>query len=621
MWVPLIFIILLFAIVFFQSTQGLFSAMIMMVLTLCCAAFAYGSYEWVAVEYLAKYWKPDMAHAISLAALFGVPLLIFRLILDKLVRRSCLLPYMIDKAGGGVCGVVTGFVMVGVAGTAFQMVPFGTSAMGFSRFDLAIRESGVGNTTPPPDITAADRGLWLSPDRFATGAATMMSDGVFSSQQSFYREHPDFLQEIGWVNTINPAISRYAPPGSLKTVSSEPVEVVYRLIPGDDKKNIAEQFEPISPQSGLEFRMVRVKFSSDALDHNKSHLFSLRQFRLVGEDGGVVRQFYPIATQHTEASAMINRHVSLKRYRSDDWPVVDELITPRSDHLGEVELVFELPKSFDPGFIEYKRSARAKVSFSAGAPVGAGNPKAPGETDAGSTSADGAPKSEASTSDGAEKPASSRRRSRRSRRGSSDDTPAARRGGNVRGFTTIPGASVFGDRLPFEVTAYRDLNNTDVSNGALVGGHFRADAADQENGKDAPIATLRVPEGKRLLHLNVGHLNARSTLGRALSRAVAVAQNYLVTDANGATYRIVGKYALATVNGERVFEVQYFPNQAGTVGGLGKFDRIKEDDLKSGDEIVLLFLVDPGVKLVSFSTGGAASRADDLSAENLVAPE
>ena len=69
MWVPLIFVILLLAIVFFQSAQGLFGAMIMMVLTLCCAAFAFGSYEWAAAEHMSKYWKPNMAHAISLGQL------------------------------------------------------------------------------------------------------------------------------------------------------------------------------------------------------------------------------------------------------------------------------------------------------------------------------------------------------------------------------------------------------------------------------------------------------------------------------------------------------------------------------------------------------------------------
>ncbi len=620
MWVPLIFVILLFAVVFFQSTQGLFGAMIMMVLTLCCAAFAYGSFDWVAAEFLATYWKPDMAHAVSLAALFGVPLLITRLIFDKLVRRSCLLPAMIDKVGGGVCGLITGMVMVGVAGTVFQMAPLGETALGFSRFDVAVRDAHSGSPGSPPDIHAPERGLWLSPDRFAARVAAMMSDGVFSGRESFYRDYPDFIQAVGWVNTINSAVSRFAPPGSLSVVSSAPVEVVYRLTPGDDKRDIADQYDPISPQGGHEFQMVRVKFSSAAVDKNKTHLFSLRQFRLVGDEGDAVRQYFPIATQQRDISQSIDRHVSIKRYGTNDWPVVDELIKPRKDHSNEVELVFELPTSFEPRFIEYKRCARAKVSFSNEIPVPAAAPKnpRPSGADAGSTAT--VPRREPAKPKEAAKPSKPRRGARRSHR-RSEDTSAKRSGGNIRGFTTIPGESKFGDLLPFEVTAYRDLNNTEVVNGALVGGHFQADAADQEGGHDPPISKFRVPEDRRLLQLNVGRIKALSLFGRALSHAVSVVQNYKVTDANGKEYKIIGKYALAHIGGKKVFEVQYFPDQAGTVGGLGKFNRIKENDLKRGDDIVFLFLVDPGARIVSFSTGGAASRSDDLASENLVAPK
>ena len=66
--------------------------------------------------------------------------------------------------------------------------------------------------------------------------------------------------------------------------------------------------------------------------------------------------------------------------------------------------------------------------------------------------------------------------------------------------------------------------------------------------------------------------------------------------------------------------MQYFPGQVGTVGGVGAFSRIKEDRLGNDGQLVLLFLVEPGVQIVSFSTGGSASRRDDLRSENLTAP-
>ena len=62
---------LLLAIALMQGSQGLFSALIMAVLTICCAAAALGTYDWVAVHWLAPAWQPNYAHAIALAALFG----------------------------------------------------------------------------------------------------------------------------------------------------------------------------------------------------------------------------------------------------------------------------------------------------------------------------------------------------------------------------------------------------------------------------------------------------------------------------------------------------------------------------------------------------------------------
>ncbi len=35
----------------------------------------------------------------------------------------------------------------------------------------------------------------------------------------------------------------------------------------------------------------------------------------------------------------------------------------------------------------------------------------------------------------------------------------------------------------------------------------------------------------------------------------------------------------------------------------------------------LLFLVDPGARITAFSTGGDSTRRDDLTGENLVAPD
>jgi len=612
MWISLIFLVVLIAIVLVQAPHGLFSNLIMTVLTLCCAAFAFGTYEWLATQHLAGLWRPDLAHPISLAVLFGVPMLVLRLIFDKLIKRSALLPALVDKIGGAVCSLITAMVIVGVAAIAVQMIPVGTSLIGFSRFDVAIKE----DAESPPNLDAPERGLWLAPDGFAAGAAAVLSNGVFSGRVPFAKHHPNPVQAVGWVNTGKLEISRYAPPNSISVDSTMPLEVVFRFVPGNERKNEPDRYEPMPPKAGHELHVVRVKLKPQARDTHKSHIFSLRQFRLVGTVGDDVVQFFPIATQQADEDQAVNRYVSVKRRGAEDWPAVDEPMAPRSDNGNQVDVVFEVPSGFTPQFIEYKRTARARVKFSSGKPESKGADAA-AESAGEVETASAAPTSEPARS------APSTRRKRRTRSTSTDagGSTSGSRGGRTRAFSAVPEQYFFGNKLPFELRSYRGMNNAEVSRSALVGGHLVADAEQPEQGDDPPVSSLQVPQGKRLLHLNVGRLRARSGLGRILSQSVTALQNYIVTDSNGKQYKVVGKYALAVVDEKDVFEVQYFPEQAGTIGGVGKFNRIDEKELTKDDAVVFLFLVDPGARIVRFTTGGSASRAEDLTSHNLVAPK
>lgn len=621
MWLSLLIVALVFAITIYQAMQGLFSAIIMMVLTICCAATAYGTYEWVAVEWIAPYWKRDYAHALALGLIFGVPLLLARLVFDRLIRRACLVPAGADRIGAGACGLVTAFVMVGVAAGSVQQVPFGESILGFSRFDaVPWNAPNVDTVSTPPDPGADERNLWLAPDRLAVSVASMLSNGLFSGERTFYQDHPDLVQEAGWVNTVHRDVSRFAPPRSISVVAAEPVQFVYRLIPGDQRTDEPDEHEPLDPKGGHQFRMIRVKLQNDARDQRKSHLFTLRQFRLVGRGGpdGAPQQYFPIAIQQQDTSDPVNRHIRIRKQRGGDWPVTDTVLVPR-DNSAEVELVFELPDGFVPDFVEYKRSARAAVKFDAGSdgsdartsgarstrPAPRPPPSSTGQPDATTASDTGAP----------EPPSR-----RRTRRGQARTVPDSGRGGRARRLTTLANLSFFGDRMPLELRSYRSLRNVDTGSNELKGGHLLGEVDKQEGGTDPVLSRFDVPSDKRLLHLNVGALQARSTLGRALSQAVSVVQNYVVQDAAGRQYKFIGKYALANVRGQKIIEVQYFPEQVGTVGGVGAFSRIKEDRLGNDGQLVLLFLVEPGVRIVSFSTGGAASRRDDLRSENLTAP-
>lgn len=617
MLVSLLFLGLIFGVALRQSSQGLFSSLIMAVLTICCAALALGTFEWVGAHWLASVvgnWKPDYTLPISLAALFGVPLILLRLLFDRLIRRAVLLPMLVDRIGSGICALIAAVTMVGIAAICLQMVPFQNgSILGFARVSAVDPAQHIDTTPPPPD--EAENGLLFGPDRFATIVVAVLSDGVFSSVDSFVETHPNLVQTVGWVNAAHAEISRYAPPKSISVVQTDPVELVY------DQTNTSGRNEPTRSsyneqraQSGHQFRMIRVRLHNEAKDKRKSLVFTLRQFRLVGREdpGSPMTQFHPIAIQQADESAPINRHIRAQTKGRNLWPSTHELYAPRRDNNGEVEIVFELPVGFIPSFIEYKHGARALVRFKEDDSVDTARTRRTSAPRA--TPVAAAKPRETSSDDSAGSGRSSRRRRSRG------NGNAAGSNARVKAVSATGGAT-FGDSLPMTLTSYREINDVEITRRSLTRGHLVGSVGDQESGSNRPVERFDVPADKRLLHLSTVQLQARSGLGRALSSAVQVAQNYFVDDDKGRRYQIVGKYAVATVGGGRTVEVIYFRDPVGSIGGMGKFSRINEKKLTSADVYALLFLVDPGARIVRFSTGGSATRADDLIAQHIVAPD
>lgn len=613
MWLSLLLFLLLIAIILYQTLHGFFNALLMTVLTVCCAALAMGTYQWVAGNWLAPHWKPDYAQAIAVSGIFGVSLIILRVITDQIIKRSNLLPSLIDRAGAAVCGLVTALTIVGVAGFGLQHIPFDKAALGYARLpQLEAKRDEEGNTPDPRPFDAEENEIWLGLDRFTVAMVGMFSDGVFSGKNSLKGENPDLVQAVGWVNSTRAEVSRYAPPRSISVMKTEDgrdsrvVEHIFEIIPSTRRNDRGSEYTELTATSNREYRVVRLSLKPDAkskVGKVSEFFFALPQIRLVGTsraDG--FKQYRPIAIQEELDSDNnphpINRHIHSETLWGKKWTLTERPFQPRSDHPSEVEVVYEVPRDFEPWYIQYKLGgARAGLSFA---------------DDEGAT--------EPTTSTRTSEPPPTRTADA-GRRPSGDTAPSRGRRGNVRTATTQVGRSFFGDRMPMVMQEYNTRQNTEISRGTLKEGHLTGKVAEQEGGGKTPVRKLQVPEEKRLLHLNVSHLQARSTLGRARQFATRTIQNYLVTDATGRQYRVCGKYAIADVNGERYVEVQYFPNQMGTLGGLGKFQRIKDSDLMDDYELVLLFLVEPGARITRFTTGGSADRADDLESENLVAPD
>ncbi|UCC31584.1 MAG: hypothetical protein JSU86_04755, partial [Phycisphaerales bacterium] len=73
MWLSLLLLVLVVLIVIRQASHGLFRTFIMTVLTVCCAALAFGTYEWITNHWIAPLWPRDMLNPdFMLPAALGV---------------------------------------------------------------------------------------------------------------------------------------------------------------------------------------------------------------------------------------------------------------------------------------------------------------------------------------------------------------------------------------------------------------------------------------------------------------------------------------------------------------------------------------------------------------------
>ena len=128
--------------------------------------------------------QPGYADAAALVALFVVPLLVLRIVIDRLIPRNVVFGVWADRIGGGLLGLVTAMVLTGMLMLAAQMLPFGPSI-------LTYRSHG-------PSLQRNQQ-LWpFRPDEFTLWLVNGMSKTSLRSDQgvTFRDAHDDLLLEL-----------------------------------------------------------------------------------------------------------------------------------------------------------------------------------------------------------------------------------------------------------------------------------------------------------------------------------------------------------------------------------------------------------------------------------------
>ncbi len=584
----LILIGFLGAVTYMQAIQGLTSAAITCILVVISTVVSFGTYEAIAESVFAGF-APEYAHALALAAMFAVPLIIMRVLLDMWIPRSNLLPQIIDRLAGGVFGFFSAILTTGVIACAIQMVPWGPAVSQEGEVSGGFFGYLPFNPTKPNDEQSA---LWLNPDQFAVACVSTLSVNTFSDadkNDSFGRQHADMIKDLAWAHSLPLGVSRNIAPDDVKVIDVGQLTYLFDI--GIDQRNGPDFANPVDPKGGNMFVYVSFEISDKHKDVDDKQRYNTTSVRIFGESRGTMMSIPAKAVIDPDDPSRYL--VQMKRGNQEPYLIASEMFMVPSTN--KIEVAFEVPEDFDPIEVRYKVGGIVPFTKSQRAVLTGEDPTA-------------MPQASATGQEQSTQTASASN--------NSDSQSGSSGGGRVSGVKFK--SSRFGDDLPMTFTAFQE-SDTEIQSGVLAQGLITGKIADQGSVKSSgPVEALKVPSGKSLLQLNVESLKAGSTLGRALNFSVKTLENYTVEDDQGNQILACGKYAIADVGGETFFELTYYPTFESGGGRFKGFSKIKSQHFKKDYQLVYLFLLDSGRQAVKFSTGGN-KRTIDLRDQNLVA--
>ena len=343
----LIFTVITGVLIFYQVfSQGLFSNIIMAVLSLVSAITALNYYEPLAVLLNDKVGMMNIGwRGISLLAIFVVTLFALRTVSDQLIKGNMNFPMIIDRLGSGICALVSSLTISGMIALGLQNMPISTIILGFDR---------CGESLQQPE---SDKGLFPFGDRFVTTIMNKASCYCMAGRDSFAHHHPDYLREL-YLNRLIPDEFK----GSRQEAGSDALKVEEVWLVDSELRDTQNQ-EAVMLKTGESLIGVRIKLKPGqgnrgdmgTVDTDRTIRFSMGQIRLAGfnpnrpDKPGYSR--YPIGFHAKGNSAYIKK--SLK-----------EGYFYKSSQNKPLSLLFKWPgniKKAPPQYIEFKRSSRAPV--------------------------------------------------------------------------------------------------------------------------------------------------------------------------------------------------------------------------------------------------------------------
>lgn len=283
--VILFFLLLMMA---FWAKQGLFSSLLHLMMVILAGALAFAFWEPVAFMLLnTGTMATAFAWGVALLLLFGVLLVVLRVLVDKLVPGNLQFPGWANLVGGGVLGIVSGILTAGMFILGLQFMPMDPAVAGYEPYTVAMD----GQTEP------SGQSLWVPVDTITSDFFEDLSAGVFSPMlggTSLHAAVPDVAAQAGRFRLgrgYDPFASIVAAPGTVKisetAIVSSPVtdNGVPTSLVEQYPEGMADQFN----RAGYELLAVQLDFNTSlrgTFDPDLTLRLPPAQIRLIGEEPG-----------------------------------------------------------------------------------------------------------------------------------------------------------------------------------------------------------------------------------------------------------------------------------------------------------------------------------------------
>ena len=353
--------LLILGIAFYQTVQGCFSAMIMAILTVLCAAAAFNYYEPLGALLADRLGA--VADPAAMLAVFVIPLLALRAIFDRLIRGNVVLGLLPDRIGGTVFGLVTGMIMTGMFMIILQMLPMPASILTWRPYDSAL---GVKDGGPP---------RWAANFTLATaGRLSAKSLHPITSGKNLRISHDDLPLESFCLRN-RPAGARASTPTDAMEVTTanlveKPDKDRLEKLPGANRlireitqiQDATPTYPLLSWQEKDDTKVLTIRVSIDESARNENDdwwRLPATHFRLVCEGG---RSFYPVGYLTHAADWRVNTSVSDKQIAQ----VGDILVARQWRSEGGpkkllVDWLYRIPSGEKPSYVVFRRTAKAEL--------------------------------------------------------------------------------------------------------------------------------------------------------------------------------------------------------------------------------------------------------------------